>query len=304
MSAIQGVDEVSSREWTGLVRRPKDRRPWWIALAVLVVGGLATATWWIIEHGWPEHQIREDSRAVRTVELPDGFDPAPLACPGATLVCAWTELRPEEASSVVREALAESGIDLPAAHCGVGTPVFQYGLATTQPATASGVCSTSAPRHGVTLGILARDEVPMGERDGAPIRLQGTLVTVGWHYESSERSVPGSYSFGDYDVLLGPEEIEALPISLDDAYCVDDCLGLDYRFPGNEPPVEKFWEVATRILDAGVLVYDVTCQAPDLCSLTAYATRTTHPGESLRLWLRTGDDNHSNQLVLSFWGWN
>ncbi len=308
MAMFQGVDEVAAQPRTGLDGRPRNRTWWWVALTAFAAVGLGALTWWCVTYGWPNHQIRQDSATVRAVELPDVFEPAPLACAGPGLLCAWTDLDPGQAAPAVHAALAEAGVELPDARCGVGTSVPFHGYDFTVPATAQGVCYTQAGRHGVVLGLLARDEVPIGDRDGEPVPLPRTLVTVGWHYDTLSRTVPGSPTLEGREPWLEAAELEALPAPLSDLACDDlggpVCHTAELTIWDDVPRAETFWRLAEQLLAGGVIVDKVGCDESDGCSMDGVIARPAHPGQSLRFWLTTSSDQTPDRVSLSLWPWN
>jgi|GEM_PF-6915842 len=308
MTLLQGADEIAARPRVGLNGRPKDRTWLWVTLAALAAVGIAALTWWFVTDAWPNHQLRQDSAAVRAIELPSGFEPAPLACAGSMLWCAWTDLDPSQATEVVQAAMADQGVRLPEPRCGEGTPVPWYGYDFTTPTSNQGVCSALTPRHGVMLGLLARNQVPYGDRDGQPVALPRTLVTVAWHYESNSRTVPGSPVWEAREITVLADELRALPAPLNEAVCsmLDGsvCLSATLTIGSGAPKDETFWRVAEQLAAAEVHLESVECDEEGQCSANGYAARPEHPGESLQFWLSSHDEQRPDGVTLTINGWN
>lgn len=286
MTALQGGDVVTSQQWTGIARRPWYRRPERLAAVVLLAAlALGTVTWWLVVHGVPELQVRVDSAKLRSVELPPGFEQAPWACAGATSLCAWTELPPEEAARELSAALADAGVTLPEASCGSGIKIPMLDAEDPQYSRAPGVCSASSPRHGLTLGLVARNQVPVGELDGAPVDYPRTLVTVAWY--GLEGSVP--------EVWLAPEEIAALPGRAAGAPCDASCMSLGVPILADEFP-----EVVAELVDAGVVVDNVRCE-DEHCWASGRSARPGYPGASLLYLVNTATERGPELSVVPWY---
>ncbi|NLF04008.1 MAG: hypothetical protein GX593_03210, partial [Actinomycetales bacterium] len=188
----QGV-ATTSPSWTRLTFPPWYRRPKRLATVIgLVAVALGVGVWWLLAHGWPEHQIRQESATLRSIELPEGYDEAPWACTAATSLCAWSDLPPEQAAAEVSALLAEAGVELPEISCGVGTEIPMIGSSSLSSATAEGVCASVSAQYGLVLGLVARNQVPFGDLNGAPVDYPRTLVTVAWYATELGRTIPGT----------------------------------------------------------------------------------------------------------------
>ncbi len=288
-----------SREWPRLEFLPWYRRPKRVAVVVgLCIVALGVGVWWMITHGWPEHQIRQDSATLRSVELPQGFDEAPWACASGTLLCAWTDLEPEAAAQQISAELADAGISLPDASCGVGTRAPLRGLSDDQHATAPGVCAASIPRHGVDLGLVAFNQVPIGEIGAAPVDYPRTLVTVGWIFDTFGRTVPGTTWIEHLEIVIPDEEIDTLPVSLVDATCLDGCLARTYAVSRGPDVDDQFRAVLDELLGQGVRVDEVRCVEAGMCTAFAFSARPAHEDQSFLYILETRESPVSVELSI------